>query len=142
MEQKETGTITITDKRMTRFWLTLEQGVKFVVDSIETMRGGEIFIPKIPSMKVTDLARAIAPGAKIRTIGIRPGEKLHEVMLTEDEARHCREFKTYYLIEPELPFWDSKKIKGGKVPHEGFRYSSENNDVWLTVKEMKSLKYH
>ncbi len=141
IEQRPTGTITITDERMTRFWLTLEQGVQFVINSIENMRGGEIFIPKIPSMKVTDLARAIAPEAKIKTIGIRPGEKLHEVMLTEDESRHSREFKTHYLIEPELPFWNSKKIRGGKVPPEGFRYSSEINDVWLSVKEMKRLTY-
>ena len=141
VEQRKTGTITITDERMTRFWLTLEQGVQFVVDCIGNMQGGEIFIPKIPSMKMTDLAHAIAPDAKIKTIGIRPGEKLHEVLLTEDEARHCREFKTHYLIEPELPFWDARKVHGGKVPAEGFRYSSENNDVWLSVKEMKTLKY-
>jgi UDP-N-acetylglucosamine 4,6-dehydratase (inverting) len=142
LEQKKTGTITITDERMTRFWLTLEQGVQFVVKCIENMRGGEIFIPKIPSMKVSELARALAPEAKVKTIGIRPGEKLHEVLLTEDEARHSREFKTHYLIEPELSFWDSKKVRGGKVLAEGFRYSSGTNEVWLSVKEMKALKYH
>jgi UDP-N-acetylglucosamine 4,6-dehydratase (inverting) len=141
IEQRITGTITITDERMTRFWITLEQGVQFVVECIENMRGGEIFVPKIPSMKVTDLARAIAPEAKIKIIGIRPGEKLHEVLLTEDEARHSREFKTHYLIEPELPFWDAEKLRGGKALFEGFRYSSEINDVWLSIEEMKSLKY-
>jgi UDP-N-acetylglucosamine 4,6-dehydratase (inverting) len=141
IEQRITGTITITDERMTRFWLTLEQGVQFVIECIGNMKGGEIFVPKIPSMKITDLARAIAPEAKIKTIGIRPGEKLHEVLLTEDEARHSREFKTHYLIEPELPFWDAKKVRGGKVPSEGFRYSSENNTVWLNGEDMKALKY-
>ena len=141
LEQKKTGTVTVTDERMTRFWLTLEQGVKFVINSLESMQGGEIFIPKIPSMKVTDLARALAPDAKIRTIGIRPGEKLHEVMLTEDEARHTREFDTHYVIEPELEFWDPKKLRGGKVPPEGFRYSSDSNTSWLSVEDMKALDY-
>jgi UDP-N-acetylglucosamine 4,6-dehydratase/5-epimerase len=138
-DQKKTGTITITDERMTRFWLTLDQGVQFVISCAEQMRGGEIFIPKIPSMKVTDLAKAIAPDTRIKFIGIRPGEKLHEVLLTEDEARHSREFDLYYIIEPELEFWDKNAISGGKVPPEGFRYSSDINDTWLSVSEMKNL---
>lgn len=141
MDQKKTGTITITDERMTRFWLTLEQGVEFVINCIGQMRGGEIFIPKIPSMKVTDLAKAIAPDAKINYIGIRPGEKLHEVLLTEDESRHSREFDNYFIIEPELEFWDKTAIIGGKIPHEDFRYSSDTNDTWLSVSEMKNLSF-
>ncbi len=139
IDQKKTGTITITDERMTRFWLTLEQGVKFVIECVERMQGGEIFIPKIPSMKVTDIAKAIAPDAKIKCIGIRPGEKLHEVLLTEDEARHSREYGKYYIIEPELEFWDKNTISGGKVPPEGFRYSSDSNDTWLSASDMKNL---
>lgn len=138
-DQKKTGTITITDERMTRFWLTLEQGVQFVIKSTEKMRGGEIFIPKIPSMKVTDLAKAIAPDANITFIGIRPGEKLHEVLLTEDEARHTREFDNYYIIEPELEFWEKDALSGGKVLPEGFRYSSDTNNNWLKISDLKNL---
>ncbi|PKL70355.1 MAG: UDP-N-acetylglucosamine 4,6-dehydratase (inverting) [Methanomicrobiales archaeon HGW-Methanomicrobiales-1] len=140
MDQKKTGTITITDERMTRFWLTLDQGVQFVINSAEKMQGGEIFVPKIPSMKVTDLAKSIAPDAKIKFIGIRPGEKLHEVLLTEDEARHSREFDNYYVIEPELEFWDKNAFSHGKIPPEGFRYSSDINDTWLSVSDMKNLQ--
>jgi UDP-N-acetylglucosamine 4,6-dehydratase (inverting) len=139
MDQNKTGTITITDERMTRFWLTLEQGVQFVINCAEKMRGGEIFVPKIPSMKVTELAKAIAPDASIKFIGIRPGEKLHEVLLTADEARHSREFNNYYIIEPELEFWDKNALSGGKVPPEGFQYSSDNNDIWLSVSDMKKM---
>lgn len=139
LSQKKTGTITITDDRMTRFWITLEQGVNFVIQGIQEMRGGEIFVPKIPSMKVTDLARAVAPEAKINTIGIRPGEKLHEVLLTEDESRHAREFDTYYIIEPELEFWDSGALSSSKVPPPDFRYSSGTNDQWLDIEDIKKL---
>ncbi len=97
MKQKETGVIPITDPRMTRFWITLEQGVNFVLDCFKRMVGGELFVPKIPSMNIMDLARAIAPECKTKTIGIRPGEKLHEVMVPKDEARRTLEFKDYYL---------------------------------------------
>jgi len=99
----KTGVITITDDRMTRFWITLDRGVRFAMDSIERMEGGEIFVPKIPSAKVIDIANAIAPDAEKRVIGIRPGEKLHEVLLTEDEARHTAEFDDYFVIEAEHP---------------------------------------
>jgi UDP-N-acetylglucosamine 4,6-dehydratase/5-epimerase len=138
-EQRKTGSITITDDRMTRFWLTLEQGVQFVLKSIETMQGGETFVPKIPSMKIMDLARAIAPEAKIQITGIRPGEKLHEVLLTEDEARHAREFDTHFVVEPEHPFWTEDKIKGGKPTDPHFRYASDSNTVWMSIEELKRI---
>jgi len=136
LEQKKTGQITITDEKMTRFWITLEQGVKFVINCIDRMKGGETFIPKIPSMKIIDLAESIAPGSKKRITGIRPGEKIHEILLTEDEARHSREFDDSYAIEPEHPFWKKRHLKGGKKLQEGFRYTSENNKKWLTRREL------
>lgn len=139
LEQKKRGKIPITDERMTRFWLTLEQGVRFVIDCISRMRGGEIFIPKIPSMKVTTLAEAIAPKVKREIVGIRPGEKLHEILLSEEEAYHSREFTNYYLIEPEHPFWSKEKFKGGKSLPDGFKYTSDNNTKWLSVKELKKM---
>jgi len=139
LKQKETGTLTITDEKMTRFWIKLEQGVKFVIDCIGMMKGGEIFIPKIPSMKITDLAEVIAPDAKKEVIGIRPGEKIHEILLTEDEAKHSREFNNYFAIEPEHPFWDKHKMSGGKLLQSDFRYTSDNNDKWLTKKELMQI---
>lgn len=138
-EQKKTGMITITDDRMTRFWITLDQGVRFVIDCIERMKGGEIFVPKIPSMKITDLAEAVAPETKWKITGIRPGEKLHEILLTEDEARHTKEFDGYFAIEPEHPFWDKDNFNGDKVLPEGFRYTSDNNDKWLTKDELREI---
>jgi FlaA1/EpsC-like NDP-sugar epimerase len=133
-EQRKNGVITITDDRMTRFWITLEQGVRFVMDCIARMKGGETFVPKIPSMKVIDLANVIAPDAKKKVIGIRSGEKLHEILLTEDEARHTREFDNYFVIEPEHPFWDKNNFNDEKSLPEGFRYTSDNNDKWELVK--------
>ena len=138
-EQKKTGAITITDERMSRFWLTLDQGIQFVFRSLGTMQGGEIFIPKIPSMRIMDLAKAIAPGAQIKMTGIRAGEKLHEVLITEDEARHAREYNDCFIIEPEYSFWDSRRKTGGKPLHEGFRYSSDINTEWLTVEKLAEI---
>jgi UDP-N-acetylglucosamine 4,6-dehydratase len=138
-EQAKSGEITITDKRMTRFWISLEQGVAFVIKSLELMKGGEIFVPKLPSMKIPDLAAVAAPNAKIRDIGIRPGKKLHEVLLTEDESRHSREFESYYIIEPEHAFWGKTNHAEGKTLKEGFRYSSEINDTWLNPEELKKM---
>lgn len=138
-EQAKTGTITITDERMTRFWITLDQGVKFVIDSLEMMKGGEIFIPKIPSMRITDLADVAAPGTSIRQIGIRPGEKLHEVMITEDESRHAKEYDRHYIVEPEFAFWRSTHYQDGKPLPEGFRYSSEINTEWLTKNDLRNI---
>ena len=138
-EQRKNGVITITDDRMTRFWITLEQGVRFVMDCIARMKGGEIFVPKIPSMKVIDLANVIAPDAKKKVIGIRSGEKLHEILLTEDEARHTREFDNYFIIEPEHPFWDKNNFNDEKSLPEGFRYTSDGNDKWLTEDELGKI---
>jgi len=139
IEQAQTGTITITDERMTRFWLTLEEGVLFVIQSVGKMKGGEIFVPKIPSMKVADLAVAIAPDANIELIGIRAGEKLHEVLITEDEARHAKEYEDHYIIEPDLPFWSFESDVKGKLLIDDFRYTSEINDWWLTGEELKKM---
>ncbi|MEH7106774.1 UDP-N-acetylglucosamine 4,6-dehydratase (inverting) [Bacillus sp. JJ1764] len=136
---KETGKIPITDERMTRFWITLDQGVQFVIDNLERMSGGEIFVPKIPSMKVTDLAKAIAPDCETVIVGIRPGEKLHETMITEDDARRTLEFDTYYLIQPEFPWWNTKYPSGGKTLPDGFSYISNINTHWLTVRELREL---
>lgn len=118
----------ITDERMTRFWITLAQGVSFVVSSLSLMDGGEIFIPKIPSMRMIDLAEALAPGLPRRIMGIRPGEKLHEVMITEDDARNTFELDDRFIIEPSLVFWDRSEVKTKGVPvSEGFHYTSDNN---------------
>ncbi len=139
LEQRKQGRVTITDERMTRFWLTLEQGARFVAQCIETMKGGEIFVPRIPSMKITDLAKVIAPGCNVEIIGIRPGEKLHEVLLTEDEARHSKDMGDYFVIEPELKFWNRNTVHEGKPLPEGFRYSSESNTVWLDADALTSM---
>jgi UDP-N-acetylglucosamine 4,6-dehydratase len=139
LEQKKTGTLTITNEKMTRFWITLDQGAYFVINCVERMKGGEIFIPKIPSMKMVELANAIAPKAPKKIIGIRPGEKIHEILLTEDEARHSREFNDCFVIEPEHPFWNASNIKGGKTLKDGFRYTSELNDTWLTKEQIRKI---
>lgn len=139
LEQKKDGVLTITDEKMTRFWITLEQGVRFVIECIDRMRGGEVFVPKIPSMKITDLADVIAPRAKKEVIGIRPGEKVNEILLTEEEARHAREFDDYFVIEPEYPFWGKDDVQGGKLLPEGFRYTSDNNNWWLSKDELKRM---
>lgn len=136
-EQKDSGKITITDIRMTRFWITLEEGVRFVIKCLEMMRGGEIFVPKIPSMRIMDIVNCITPNCEIENIGIRPGEKLHECLLTEDEARHSLEFDTYYLIQPEHPWWWNKGWENGRLLPEGFRYSSNTNDTWLSNEQLK-----
>ncbi|MFC1630127.1 UDP-N-acetylglucosamine 4,6-dehydratase (inverting) [Patescibacteria group bacterium] len=138
-EQKKKGVLTITDKRMTRFWLTLDQGISFVIKCIGKMKGGEIFIPRIPSMKITDLAEVIAPEAKKKLVGIRPSEKLHEVLLTENETNHSREFQDYFLIEPEYHYWRKNGIKGGKKLKDGFSYASDNNGKWLSREQMKKM---
>jgi UDP-N-acetylglucosamine 4,6-dehydratase len=137
--QAPTGVITITDPRMTRFWITLDQAIEFVVDGLGRMRGGEIFVPKIPSMSVLDIADAIAPEAERRYIGIRPGEKLHEVLLTEDEARHSVESAGGYTIEPEYGFWQAEAEHRGEPLPEDFRFSSDSNPWWLGVEELREM---
>ncbi len=130
----------ITDDRMTRFWITLPEGVDFVLSCLKLMRGGEVFVPKIASMRMTDLATVMAPQLPIRIVGIRPGEKLHEVMVTEDDARNTFELPDRYVIEPTMAFWSRLDItQDMKTVPENFRYSSETNDVWLNDAEMRVM---
>jgi len=137
--QRETGTITITDGRMTRFWLTLDHGVRFVIGCMELMQGGEIFVPKLPSMRVMDLAKAIAPECKIDHIGIRPGEKLHEVLLAEDEARSAYDTGQMYVIRPTQGRRPGEGNGSGERLPDGFRYESGTNGHWLEVEELRRL---
>lgn len=139
--QSGAKSLPITDPRMTRFWITLEQGVSFVLSSLEIMTGGEIFVPKIPAMKIVDLARAIAPDLPHEIVGVRPGEKIHEVMITEDDARMTLELDDRYVITPPVPDWESAVIKrmGGKPVKEGFRYSSEYSLPELTSDALRKL---
>jgi UDP-N-acetylglucosamine 4,6-dehydratase len=139
LKQRASGTVTITDERMTRFWLSLEQGVRFVMDCIEQMEGGEVFVPKIPSTKVVDLANAIAPGAKLNIIGIRPGEKVHEVLISEDEARNTVERETMFIVKPPETLWKrDMRYEGAPLPG-GFRFSSDSNSQWLDVEGIKEF---
>jgi len=140
IKQRKTGKLTITDDRMTRFWLTLEQGVRFVIRCIEEMQGGEVFVPKIPSTKIVDLARVIAPESEIENIGIRPGEKLHEVLIHEDEARSAVELDDMYVVQPSAELWFGHdwKEKGRSLP-EGFRYASNTNNDWLTLEQINEI---
>jgi UDP-N-acetylglucosamine 4,6-dehydratase len=142
LEQRKTGRITLTDPRMTRFWITLDRGVKFVIRCIEEMHGGEIFVPKIPSMRMSDLAETIAPGCEIEVVGIRPGEKLHEVLVSEDEARNAVEFEGMYVIRPSHPWWSGENWVAGRVLPEDFRYASDTNSSWLTNDELQELISH
>ena len=137
LSQREQGKVTVTDDRMTRFWLSLEQGVRFVIECIEQMHGGEVFVPKIPSMKVIDLARAIAPEAAISVIGIRPGEKLHEVLISEDEARNAVEREHMFIIKPPETLWERNLHYDGMPLPEGFRYSSDTNKEWLDLEGIR-----
>lgn len=131
--------LTITDPRMTRFWITLDQGVNFVLSALAKMDSGDIFVPKIPSVKIIDIASAIAPEAKIKVVGIRPGEKIHEILISADEARHTKKYKDFFVIKPEFAHWSGRKLKNGKSLPEGFSYSSDNNHEWLKQKEIKTM---
>jgi UDP-N-acetylglucosamine 4,6-dehydratase/5-epimerase len=140
LNQRKNGKLTITDDRMTRFWISLEQGVRFVIRCVEQMHGGEVFVPKIPSMGLVDLARAIAPEAEVNVIGIRPGEKLHEVLISDDEARTTIELDDMFVVQPAEALWfgrDWERI-GKKLPDD-FRYASNNNPQWLTVEEIRKI---
>ena len=139
LEQRKNGKLPITDPRMTRFWITLEQGVKFVLQCLEKMSRGEIFVPKLPSMKVVDLARALAPECEHEVVGIRPGEKLHEVMVTAEDAVHSYEFDNHYVIAPQFPWWDAQYCLKGKSLPDGFIYSSDRNDWWLSDEDLQEL---
>ena len=139
LEKAKTGVIPITDPRMTRFWLSLEQGVDFVINSLDRMQGGEIFVPKIPSFKVTDVAKVVAPNIKHETIGIRQGEKLHEVMITEDDSLNTLEFDDHYVIFTAPQSYKNRLGKSGKMVEEGFRFSSETNPDWFSEDTFKTF---
>ena len=138
-EQRKRGRVTVTDPRMTRFWITLEKGVDFVLRCIEGMHGGEIFVPKIPSMKLLDMATAIAPECDVEFVGIRPGEKLHESLVSEDEARQTLETADMYVIRPNHPWWHMGNWSGAKPVPEGFRYTSDSNEQWLTPADLQEF---
>jgi len=139
LEQKRGNVFTITDERMTRFWITLSRGVKFVIKSMGIMHGGEIFVPKIPSVTIVDIARALSRNAGFKVVGIRPSEKLHEVLINEEEARHSIDMGTYFIVKPEFVFWKSKNFKGGKKLPEGFVYRSDLNRDFLGIGDIKKL---
>jgi len=139
LEQRNNGSVTVTDPRMTRFWLPLEKGVRLVIRCIEEMRGGEVFVPKIPSMNIKDLAEAMAPGCQVKQIGIRPGEKLHEVLISEDEARQTLELEDMFIIKPAHPWWKTENWPAGNPLPEGYRYGSNSNDSWLGVAELQKM---
>ena len=142
MQCKKKGVLPITDERMTRFWITLGEGVQFVLDSLARMRGGEIFVPKIPSMNIMEVAKVVAPECRTETIGIRPGEKLHEALITSDDAYHTVEFEDHYVIQPNDVWWDRDEYlrdSGGRRVAEGFQYSSDLNPVWMKPEELTSL---
>jgi UDP-N-acetylglucosamine 4,6-dehydratase len=133
------GELTITDEAMTRFWITLDEAVDFVISCLDLMAGGEVFIPKIASARITDIAEALAPGSTRKIVGVRPGEKIHEVLLTEDESRNARELEDRYVVYPPYPSW---QIEGGPMGHElspGFRYSSDINSEWLDADQIRAV---
>jgi UDP-N-acetylglucosamine 4,6-dehydratase/5-epimerase len=142
MQRRKDGVLPITDERMTRFWITLHQGVRFVLDSLDRMRGGEIFVPKIPSMNIMDVAKVVAPECKTKIIGIRPGEKLHEIMITQDDALNTAEYEDHYVIQPAADWWDKTAYMGAtgaKTVTEDFQYSSDRNKVWMTREQLADL---
>lgn len=139
LQQRQNGKLTVTDPRMTRFWLTLEQGVRFVIRCVELMRGGEVFVPKIPSTRIVDLARVIAPEAELDVIGIRPGEKLHEVLISEDEARQTLELEDMFVVTPTQTLWQRDLHYDGKVLPDGYRFSSDTNQAWLSDEEISAI---
>ncbi len=133
------GVIPITDERMTRFWITLDQGVQFVIRMIGAMRGGELFVPRIPSMRVVDLATALAPKARIEIVGIRPGEKLHEEMIGVDDARRTRDAGDFYVMQPDFEWWSGVAWQHADLVPQGFRYTSDANSQWLTVEDLRRM---
>jgi UDP-N-acetylglucosamine 4,6-dehydratase len=140
LKQRQNGKVTITDERMTRFWISLEQGVRFVIRCTEQMHGGEVFVPKLPSMNIVDLAKAVAPQAEIEMVGIRPGEKLHEVLISDDEARTTVDAADMYVVQPEESLWFGRDWSSvGKFLPDGFRYASNTNTEWLTVEQIQKI---
>ena len=138
-EKSKTGVIPVTDSNMTRFWITLEQGVRFVIKGFGRMQGGEVFIPKIPSMKILDLAKAVAPDCRIEISGIRPGEKLHEVMVSEDDARNTVELDDCYIIQPVFHWWANGNHIDATPVSAGFKYASDNNKMWVTAEQLREM---
>ena len=140
LERKKTGVLPITDPKMTRFWITLQQGVDFVLKCLDIMVGGELFVPKIPSMNIMDLAEAICPKCEKKIIGIRAGEKLHEIMVPKDDARRTFEYRDHYLIQPDFKFF-GRRFNGekGKPVPEGFEYNSETNPWKLSIEEAREM---
>lgn len=138
---KNGGTeLPITDYRMTRFWISLEEGVKLVIKALEESRGGETFISKIPSFKITDLAQAMLPGCDMPEVGIREGEKLHEIMITTEDSLHTYEYEKHFIVYPQMNFWnEGKVIPGGKKLEYGFSYSSGNNSEWYNIEDLQKL---
>jgi len=139
LEQRKNGKVTVTDPRMTRFWITLEHGVQFVIRCIEQMHGGEVFVPKIPSMSIMDLVKAVAPDCEVEYIGIRPGEKLHEVLISEDEARQTAELEDMFIVQPAHAWWGVKRWTDVRPVSDRFRYSSDTNSQRLAVDELKRI---
>jgi UDP-N-acetylglucosamine 4,6-dehydratase/5-epimerase len=142
LRKAASGVLPVTDERMTRFSITIEQGADFVLQSLERMHGGELFVPKLPSYRILDVAKAIAPDAAIEIVGIRSGEKLHEVLVPADEAWHSLEFKDYFVIQPTHSWWASRaahELRGGKPCAADFCYSSADNAAWLSVEELRAL---
>jgi UDP-N-acetylglucosamine 4,6-dehydratase/5-epimerase len=133
------GVLPVTDDRMTRFWITLDQGVRFVLEALERMHGGELFVPKIPSMRVTDLAAAMAPEARLEVVGIRPGEKLHEEMISAADSRQTVDMGDYYVVQPQMDWWRRESLNGGRPVPDGFSYASDTNDQWLSVSELRAM---
>src|SRR2546427_12059939 len=139
LKMRATGRLPITDPRMTRFWITLDQGVRFVIDSLRRMHGGELFVPKIPSTDIVTLAKAIAPECATDIVGIRPGEKLHEMMIGEDDARRTVDMGEYYVVQPDFPWWNNGNLRSGSPVPEGFAYRSNTNPRRLSCEEVRAL---
>ena len=139
LEKRKDGVLPVTDERMTRFWITLEQGVQFVLLCEDKMKGGEIFVPKIPSMRITDLAKAIAPECRVESVGIRPGEKLHETLISEDDARDTVDMGDYFVVVPNTIWWPPERSPQGKSLPEGFVYRSDVNDDMISIDGLKKI---
>lgn len=140
LRQRDSGQVTVTDERMTRFWISLDQGARFVIRCVEQMHGGEVFVPKIPSMSIIDLAKTIAPDAEINVVGIRPGEKLHEVLISEDEARTTIELDDMFVVQPAEALWFGREWeKVGKLVEGDYRYASNTNKQWMTVEKINDI---